>query len=232
LPQAIALCAAIGIALAACDRDGGGPSGFGPCDDPVPHSGRATYYDFADGTGACGFDATTDPLIGAMNQLDYDGSAACGACANITAGGAAITIRVVDLCPECPEGAIDLHPGAFAEFAPLDQGVVDISWVYAPCAVAGPIVYHFKDGSSQWWTAVQIRNNRNAIASVEYRDADGAWRGIGRVDYDYFVADQGLGVGPYAFRVTDVYGNALVDEGIPLVEDGDVDGAAQFPECE
>ena len=228
----LGLCALACALGAGCGGGGEDPVGFGACDDPVAHTGRATYYDFADGTGACGFDATADPMIGAMNQLDYDGSAACGACAAIEAGSAAITVRVVDLCPECPEGAIDLSPGAFAELAPLDQGVVDISWVYAPCEVEGPIRYRFKEGSNQWWTAVQIRNSRNAIASVEYRDADGAWHGIGRVDYNYFVAADGLGVGPYAFRVADVYGNELVDEAIPHVEGGEVDGAAQFPECE
>ncbi len=35
--------------------------------------------------------------------------------------------------------------------------------------------------------------------------------------------------GPYSFRVTDSYGNVLVDTGIPHVENGTVNGAAQFP---
>lgn len=38
-----------------------------------------------------------------------------------------------------------------------------------------------------------------------------------------------MGVGPYTFRVTDSYGSVLTDSGIPHVEDGTIDGAAQFP---
>jgi hypothetical protein len=38
-----------------------------------------------------------------------------------------------------------------------------------------------------------------------------------------------MGTGPYTFRVTDSYGNVLVDSGIPLIVNGTINGAAQFP---
>jgi len=38
-----------------------------------------------------------------------------------------------------------------------------------------------------------------------------------------------MGPGPYTFRVTDYYGNQLIDSGIPHIENGTIDGAAQFP---
>jgi len=222
----ITLAAAIGCG----DDEAAEPAGFGECDDPVIHEGSATYYDFADGTGACGFDATADPMIGAMNAIDYDAAGACGACAQIEGGDGEITIRVVDLCPECDEGWIDLSPGAFSELAELEVGVIPITWWYVPCELSGPIRYRFKEGSNQWWTAVQIRNHRNGIASVEAR-VGGEWVDVPRTDYNYFVAESGLGEGPYDFRVTDVYGNVLEDTGIPHIEAGEVDGAAQFPDC-
>jgi expansin (peptidoglycan-binding protein) len=92
-------------------------------------------------------------------------------------------------------------------------------------------VYHFKDGSNPWWTAVQIRNHRNAIATFEVRVAD-AWVDVPRVDYNYFVKEDGMGEGPLAFRITDVAGNVLEDDGIPLLDDADAPGAAQLPTCE
>ena len=94
-----------------------------------------------------------------------------------------------------------------------------------------PIVYHFKDGSNQWWTAVQIRNRRFGIAGFEYLDGTGQWQSVPRLDYNYFVAASGMGPGPYTFRVTDVNGATLEDSGVALTPDGDCVGTNQFPDC-
>jgi expansin (peptidoglycan-binding protein) len=216
------------------DGGGGGGDGGAACtaDDRV-HTGEATYYTFADGTGNCSFDATpSDLMLGAMNHTDYAASAVCGACVRLTGPNATITIRIVDQCPECPAGDIDLSPQAFEQIAALSAGRVPISWQYVSCSWTGPIVYHFKEGSNQWWTAVQIRNHVNRVATVEYRDSGGAWKQVERLDYNYFVEASGMGPGPYAFRVTDVYGQVLEDTGIPFVEAGDTAGAGQFPACQ
>ena len=242
LPLALALslpCACVSDAAGSLDEAGtasGADTGSGadqdPCEGAELHVGEATFYDFADGSGNCGFPATPDDLmVGAMNHSDYAESAACGACVRLTGPQGTIDVRVVDRCPECAPGDIDLSPEAFAMIAPLEQGRVDIEWRYVPCAVEGPITYHFKDGSNPWWTAVQIRNHRHAIAGVEV-EIDGAWTSVPRLDYNYFVRDSGMGEGPLAFRVTDVLGNVLEDAGIPLLDDADAPGQAQFPVCE
>ncbi len=211
---------------------GTGGSSSQSCDDPESHEGEATYYDFADGTGNCSFDASpNDMMIGAMNHADYADSAACGACVELTGPTGTITIRIVDRCPECPAGDIDLSPESFAEIAELSAGRVPITWHYTDCSLSGPIVYHFKEGSNEWWSAVQIRNHRRAIASLEYRDSDGNYVAVAREDYNYFVEPAGMGPGPHSFRVTDVTEAQLEDEGIPFVEAGDSPGAGQFPEC-
>lgn len=203
-----------------------------PCAGAERHGGEATYYDFADGSGNCGFPATPDdPLVAAMNHTDYADSAACGSCVRIEGPDGSVDVRIVDQCPECPAGDIDLHPDAFARIAPVEAGRVAIEWQYIPCAVDGPVVYHFKDGSNPWWTAVQLRNHRNAIDRFEVQ-LDGVWTEVGRVDYNYFVHDSGMGEGPLSFRVTDVAGNVLEDSGIPLLDDADAPGAGQFPGCE
>jgi expansin (peptidoglycan-binding protein) len=107
--------------------------------------------------------------------------------------------------------------------------VVNITWQVVSPALSGPIAYHFKDGSNQWWTAVQIRNHRNPIAKFEFFNGS-QWINVPRVSYNYFVqTNPGMGVGPFAFRVTDAYGNVLSDSGIPLLDNGTVNGAHQFP---
>jgi expansin (peptidoglycan-binding protein) len=201
--------------------------------EPVISAGEATYYTFADGTGNCLFDATPfDLMIGAMNDTDYANSAVCGECVSLTGPDGTIMIRIVDRCPECAVGDIDLSPEAFSLIADLSRGRVPITWHVVPCDVTGPIEYHFKDGSNQWWTAVQIRNHRHAIAGLEYLDGQGTFVPVNRVQYNYFVEPAGMGPGPYTFRVTDIYGHVLVDSGVPHIENGSVAGHAQFPECD
>lgn len=194
------------------------------------HQGVATYYD-ATGAGACMFDASpNDLMVAAMNAEEYNNAAACGEFVQVTGPKGSIMIRIVDLCPECKAGHLDLSQQAFAQIADLPLGRVAITWQVVSPALTGPIAYHFKDGSNQWWTAVQIRNHRNPIAKLEYRNNGGQWVSVPRTSYNYFVqTNPGMGTGPYTFRVTDSYGNTLTDNGIPHIENGTVNGAAQFP---
>ncbi len=199
-----------------------------PSTNPI-HQGIATFYG-ATGAGACSFaPSPEDLLVAALNAEEYENAAFCGAYVQVSGPNGDITVRIVDLCPECKAGHLDLSQEAFALIADPVQGRVAISWQVISPPVAGPIAYHFKEGSNQWWTAVQIRNHRNPIARVEYYNGE-QWVAVARTDYNYFVqTNPGMGPGPYQLRVTDLYGNILVDSDIPHRENGTVDGTAQFP---
>jgi expansin (peptidoglycan-binding protein) len=202
-----------------------------PCRNDVgPFTGEATYYD-ADGSGNCSFEAGGDLMVAAMNAADYDHAAWCGSCVAVSGPSGEVVVRIVDQCPGCAEGDLDLSREAFAKIAALSAGRVSITWRPAACDVSGPIAYHFKDGSNAFWTAIQIRNHRYAISTVEARDAAGTYTEIDRADYNYFVASQGLGAGPYTFRVTDTRANVLEDSAIALGDSVSRTGAAQFPMC-
>jgi expansin (peptidoglycan-binding protein) len=194
------------------------------------HQGIATYYN-ATGDGACMFGPSRDDLmVAAMNAEEYDNAAVCGSYVYVTGPLGAVTVRIIDLCPECKTGHLDLSQEAFAHIADLYLGVVDITWQVVSPELDGPIVYHFKDGSNQWWTAMQIRNHRNPIAQLEYLNENNQWISVPRTSYNYFVqTNPGMGPGPYSFRVTDSYSNVLIDSGITHIENGSVPGAAQFP---
>lgn len=219
------------LALVGCGSSGESAIPGGSCTDAPPEaSGEGTYYD-ADGTGNCGFDASpNDLLVAAMNAADYNTAAWCGACLEVTGPMGTVTVRVVDQCPECVHGDLDLSREAFAMIAPLSAGRVPITWHEVACNVSGPIAYHFKDGSNPYWTAIQIRNHRYPIASLEAQDGD-SWHAIPRVDYNYFVESAGLGPGPYTLRVTDTRGHVVEDSGIALGDNVTRSGAAQFPAC-
>ena len=237
--------AIIGVALTACG-DGSSPDGgyggdgsnSGPsaatgnpieCADESQHTGDGTYYD-ADGSGNCSFDASSDLMVGAMNHTDYGDSAVCGECVRIQGPSGSVTVRIVDQCPECKPGDIDLSPEAFSKLADPSLGRIDISWKVVSCGVDDPIEYHFKDGANPYWMAVQIRNAQNAILKVEAMK-NGAYETLERTDYNYFLDESGLGEGPYSFRVTDTYGHVLDDAAIPFGESKSFAGASQFPAC-
>jgi expansin len=202
----------------------------GSCDDaPNEASGDGTYY-AANGTGNCGFDASTDLMVAAMNGVDYSTAAWCGACIEVTGPMGKVVVRIVDQCPECASGDLDLSPQAFEQLSPLAAGRIAITWHEVACDVIGPIAYHFKDGANAYWTAIQIRNHRYPIAKLEAQTT-GAWQAIARVDYNYFVESAGLGPGPYMLRVTDTRGHVLEDSAIALGDNVTRSGASQFPLC-
>jgi expansin (peptidoglycan-binding protein) len=220
------------------DEGGGGSDGHeavdaatAVCGEEPEHSGDGTYYD-ADGSGNCSFDPSPgDLMVAAMNETDYENSGACGACVDVEGPSGRILVRIVDRCPECAPGDLDFSREAFGMIAAIEAGRVDIRWRYAECPIDGPMSFRFKEGSNPYWTAIQVRNHRQRIAELEARGAAGPYRPVAREQYNYFVAADGLGEGPYDLRVTDVYGH-VVEE--PAVAPGDgvvVEGTAQLPAC-
>lgn len=194
-----------------------------------PRTGIATFY-AANGSGNCSFDPSPGDLdVVALAPPDYADSAACGACVKVTGPKGTVTVRVVDSCPECEAGHLDLSREAFAKIAELEAGRVPISFQTVDCAVTGPLAYHFKQGSSQYWTAIQVRNHRLPVTKLEYQKA-GAWVAMKRLDYNYFVEAEGVGpqAGGLRLRVTAADGKTLEDTLPTILDNGTAPGAGQF----
>ncbi|MBZ4373077.1 expansin EXLX1 family cellulose-binding protein [Corallococcus sp. AS-1-6] len=209
------------LPLGACgDSASGGGVALGS-----EQKGIATYYD-ANGGGNCSYDPSGDLMVAAMNREQYDNSAACGQCVDIVGPKGSARVRIVDQCPECEKGHLDLSVEAFDKVAERKDGRVDITWTPVSCDVAGPVKYHFKDGSNPWWTAIQVRNHRLPIKKLEWR-RDGDWKALERQSYNYFVFE-GIGEGRFQLRVTASDGQQLVDSVEKVLDDDTVDGAEQF----
>lgn len=213
-------------------EDGAVPPPPGPT---VPlgtdQTGEATYYD-ADGSGNCSFDKSPqDLMVAALNTTDYAGSAACGACLEVDGPNGKVVVRVVDRCPGCAKGDVDLSQSAFAKVAPLSRGRVPITWRIVRCGVTGPIAYRIKEGSSKFYTALQVRNHRVPIAKLEYQRA-GAYVDIPRLNYNFFVVDKGVGDQPNGLKVRVTASNgAVLEDTLPgtITPATTVQGKAQFP---
>ncbi|QNP72064.1 hypothetical protein IAG44_23365 [Streptomyces roseirectus] len=179
------------------------------------YQGVATAYDIGNGDGACSFGPTSDVMTAAMNTADYETSKACGAYVRVNAGGAAITVRITNECPApCAPGQLDLSQQAFAKLAPLSTGRIPISWSLVSPGVDGNLSVRYKTGSSQYWCGIMVIGHRNPVARLEVRSG-GSWLRLARTDYNYFLSEQGAGCGG-SLRITDIYGEQLVVDGIAV----------------
>lgn len=197
------------------------------------HTGDATFY----GGGYEGGCAMLDPVsrdywITAMNYYDWNNSQLAGAYLEVTGELGTINVLVTDELPEGKKGDLDLYTDAFPLIAPVEKGRVPCSWKIVPrdTAFDAPVSYRYKEGSTAFWCGVQIRNHLYPITRFEYLGTDGQFIEVPRRNYNYFET-MDMGSGPFTFRLTDIYGNAVVDENVPLMEpDVDFEGGVQFPE--
>jgi expansin (peptidoglycan-binding protein) len=166
--------------------------------------------------------------VAAINAPDWDNSAWCGACARVEGPNGNVTVRIVDLCPECASGDLDLSPEAFEQIAPIERGRVPISWTFVTCGVSGPVKYRYKDGTNQWWTAVQVLNHALPVVSLEWSSDGSSFHLTQRQDYNYFLDDAGFGEGSVTVRITAIDGQVLTDELPAPAELLVVDGQGQF----
>lgn len=198
------------------------------------HSGDGTYY----GGGYVGGCAMLDPVstdywIVAMNLADYNNAQLAGAYLEVTGELGTINMLVTDLLPEGKKGDLDLYVDAFPLIAPKEKGRVPVSWKIIPLDTAenAPVCYKYKEGTSEFWCGVQVRNHRYPITRLEYLDENGEFVEIQRRQYNYFES-MDMGKGPFTFRITDIYGQMIIDENIPLSCDDSeiIEGHVQFPE--
>jgi expansin (peptidoglycan-binding protein) len=221
----VSLSLALACGSSSSSTGAGGP-GAGPALGQ-PESGRATYY-AATGDGACGFGPSPNDLdVAAMDAPEWDGSGVCGECVTATGPSGSVTVRIVDLCPGCEQGHLDLSQQAFAKIADPSLGTVPIHWQVVACNVSGNVAYEIKDGSSQYWTAIQVRNSRLPVTKLEWMQG-GGYVDVMRASYNYFVVSGGVGPASYQVRITAVNGETLEDTLPPVQAGALVQGSAQF----
>ncbi len=195
------------------------------------HTGDGTFY----GGGYVGGCAMLDPVdrdrywIVAMNIFDYNNAQLAGAYIEVTGERGTINMLVTDLLPEGKKGDLDLYVDAFPLVADPIDGRVPVSWKIIPLDTDDPVSYRFKEGSTEFWCGVQVRNHKYPVAKLEYLEDNGEWVELPRRNYNYFESME-MGAGPFTFRITDIYGDVIVDKDIPMILDIDVPGSVQFPE--
>lgn len=194
------------------------------------HTGEATFYEPSSGGAANLDDLARLYDTAALNTADYLDDLA-GAYLEVTDGdGDQVKVLITDRLPEGKKGDIDLSKKAFCKIEPERTGRMKVHWRIIPLPTKHPIAYKFKSGSSKWWAEVQVRNHRYPIRSLEYKNAQGKYVKLERKEYNYFQAPSGMGEGPFTFRVTDIYGQVLIDRNIKMdLTNTPINGKANFP---
>ncbi|KAI8988506.1 RlpA-like double-psi beta-barrel-protein domain-containing protein-containing protein [Mycotypha africana] len=96
------------------------------------YTGDGTYYNL--GLGSCGWENDDDDMAAAINheQMRNGGNPNrnpnCGRSITVHGPNGSVKVKVVDTCPACGHGDVDLSPAAFEKIADLENGRVPISW--------------------------------------------------------------------------------------------------------
>jgi expansin len=175
--------------------------------------GKATFYELGSAPGNCSFPgAPADDLFVALGDEQYATGAACGTYLDVTGPRGKVRVKVVDRCPECAAGHLDLSRTAFKRIGDEVDGIIPITYRTVPKpSVPAPISVRVKEGSSQFWLAVLIDNHGSRLTSVTVNG-----RRTHRESFNYWVIDGGAGKGPFRIKITDGYGRSTTLAGIDL----------------
>ncbi|KAJ9142916.1 Rare lipoprotein A [Pleurostoma richardsiae] len=201
--------------------------------DSAAVSGESTFYGGNLAGGMCSFSTYTLPagLYGtAFSGSAWDSAANCGACVKVTGpNGNSITAMIVDQCPECDAGHLDLFQDAFEQLGDLSAGIISTSYTFVPCGITSPIVLHNKSGTSAYWFSMQVVNANEPVAKLEVStDGGSTWQATTRQSYNFFENSSGFGTSSVDVRVTSQGGKTIVVNGVSVASDSQVTAGSNF----
>uniref|UniRef100_A0AAV1V2G7 Expansin-like EG45 domain-containing protein n=1 Tax=Peronospora matthiolae TaxID=2874970 RepID=A0AAV1V2G7_9STRA len=109
----------------------------------------------------------------ALNQEQWNSLGNCGRCIEVsciddrcTAKNKTAIVQVLDRCPECKHGALDLSPTVYKEITGLDPHRLTVRWRFVDCPNPASVQVCLKEGSNANWMAVQPTNGLVGVKSV------------------------------------------------------------------
>ncbi|GMF31342.1 unnamed protein product [Phytophthora fragariaefolia] len=141
------------------------------------YEGDGTSYTLGDvSDGNCNFMSaipTAATNYAALNNDQWDGLANCGRCAEVsciddqcTDQSATAIVQILDRCPECSSGDLDLSPTVFKNITGSDPNRLTIRWRFVECPNPGTIEVCLKTGSNGYYVAVQPTNTLVSVEAV------------------------------------------------------------------
>lgn len=132
---------------------------------------------------ACGFTSfansvkNTPHLFVAMNNLQYENGLACGRCIEVgcvrpiyprqKCTNKIVKAIIVDKCPECGYGSVDLTNDIYATITNVRGSVFKGKFNFIDCGSplirSGGVKFYFKPQSNQFYVALQPRDFKNGV---------------------------------------------------------------------
>ncbi|KAJ3359482.1 hypothetical protein GGF32_009209 [Allomyces javanicus] len=192
--------------------------------------GKMTFWtERGDSGGQCMLDPPANQMAVALgtNGLDNFGknlASMCGVCIRIHNGAKSVVAHIINKLPDADRGPgdLDVTGPVWRALTTIPPGeLYNIKWEVVNCPdVSGPLSYKWKDGSSQWWAGIQIRNHKKPVVSVTVNGQKPA-----RQMYNYFVSNTGFGKGPFTVVTQLNDGTTITDKNIPLRAGAEVKGS-------
>lgn len=171
----------------------------------------------------------------ALNDKQWDGLQNCGRCAEVSCDddrcsdkSTSIVVQILDRCPECAYGDLDLSPTVFTALTGSTPSRYTIKWKFVDCPVSGNVNYCLKGGSNNYWTAIQPTNVATGVKSLQINGQDTTMLGSAY----YYLLDGAsqtqTDLTSVKISLTDVNGNSIEDT-VSLTDSSCTEGASQFP---
>ncbi|KAF5596601.1 Expansin 2 [Fusarium pseudocircinatum] len=194
-------------------------------------SGSSTFYGGNLAGGNCMFSTYTLPsgILGtAFSGQKWDNAANCGACIEVTGPSGTVKAMIVDKCPECDPGHLDLFPDAFKAVGGTD-GIVKTSYKFVECGITTPLVLHNKEGTSANWFSIQVVNANEPVKSVQVStDGGSTWKSTERKDYNFFENPAGFGKTSVDVKVTSSTGKSVVVKNVGVTAGAQYKAGSNF----
>ncbi|KAG1683329.1 hypothetical protein DVH05_005325 [Phytophthora capsici] len=201
------------------------------------YEGYGTVYTLSTpSSGNCNFmswpeDATTK--YAALNVEQWEETMNCGRCAEVSctdascAGQASEIVYIMDQCPGCAYGDLDLSPSVFESITGQSYTKLSIEWKFVDCPVSNNVQYCLKTGSSEFWVAVQPANFVSGVQSLSINGQE-----TSVIDSAYYFLIDGSGesvadLSSVSISLTGVNGEVL-EETLSLTADECTEGNKQF----
>ncbi|KAH6656295.1 RlpA-like double-psi beta-barrel-protein domain-containing protein-containing protein [Truncatella angustata] len=201
---------------------------------PRAVSGTSTFYGGNLNGGTCSFTTMSSLPSGiygtAFSGSGWSNAANCGACLQVTGpNGNSIKVMVVDKCPECETGHLDLFQDAFAKLGSISAGKIATSYAPVACGITSSLVLHNKSGTSKYWFSMQVVNHNQPVSKLEVStDGGSTWQATTRQDYNFFEKSSGFGTDTVAVRVTGSNGKTVVVKNVSVASGVSVTASENF----
>ncbi|WP_433073068.1 expansin EXLX1 family cellulose-binding protein [Dactylosporangium sp. CA-052675] len=175
--------------------------------------GSASYYT-AGRNGMCNLGTPADGAYAAVGRAEYAGGKGCGTLLDVTGPNGTTRVQVVDLCPGCPAGKIDLGKGSFAKIGALSAGIIPVTYTTVRDPQVGPLRVRVKGGKGYSSLSVVVDNHGNPLSTVELQQGD-SFVALRHGEDNTWTGPSGLN-GTVSLRISDVYGHQALVAGLAL----------------